>query len=240
MTTPVVPRLVAVELRKIATTRGSRVFLVIVALLGGISSALIAATAGSPTVEVASVLVPLGLLFALALPILGILIMTTDWQTRDVMGMFLVQPRRGRTFVAKVVAALVAAVVLLAAAMGVALGIAAAAGLATGRVLSWGGVAEGLSILSTGSLVGTALGVALGAAIQNATGAIVLSFLQVLVLDPVAGFLPQGTGAYLQSSSISAYLLEGGALAPALTGLVLWLLAPGAIGVWRHLRREVC
>lgn len=232
-------RLVSMEARKIVTTRSSRLFLVLVALLGGTVSAAAAAWAPSAAVEVSAALIPLGILFALALPVVGILVMTSDWQTRDVMGLFLAQPRRGRTFAAKIVAALLSTVVLLAGAVSVAIGIAALVALATRRSLVWSGVDEGLTVLSVAAVLGTCLGVALGAAVQNATGAIALSFLQVLVVDPLVGFLPNGVGPFLQSNSISALLLEGGSLLPALSGFVLWLLVPGGIGWWRHLTREV-
>lgn len=231
--------LVVAEVRKVVTTRSSRAVLIGMATLGGVFAGLAAALPPGETVAVGPALVALGLVFALAIPLVGILVMTSDWQSRDIAALFLAHPRRGVVFWAKASAAVLASVGLLITAPVVAVVIAGVAAISTGRTLDWGAAASGLALISTVTGVGVALGIALGAAIQHATAAIVLSFLQTLILEPALSAIPVDAVRHVRPGAISDFLLGEGGLGAALGGAFVWVVLPLVIGYVRHMRREV-
>lgn len=234
-----VGRLTLVESRKVFTTRGSRTFLIVVAVLGAALAVGAGFVGDAPEVNATVVLTVLGLMFTIAMPVLGALIFTSDWQHREIGSMFLAQPRRGRTFIAKLVASLLVTVLLLVASAVVATLLSFGLAILLHRPLVWTGLGEAAPQLLAGSVVGVLSGAALGAALKNAIGAISLSFLQALVIDPLLGFLPAGVGPYLMTGSITEFLTGGGALWPSVTAGLLWLVTPLAIGLARHCLGEV-
>lgn len=234
-----VGRLTLVEARKVFTTRGSRTFLLVVACLGAAIAVVVGFVGEAEEVNAAAVLTVLGLMFTIAMPVVGVLIFTSDWQHREIGSVFLAQPRRGRTFIAKLVASLLVTVLLLLAAAVVATLLSLGLAVLLHRPLVWTGLGEAVPQLLAGSFVGVVAGAALGAALQNAIGAISLSFLQTLLIDPLLGFIPAGVGPYLMTGSITEFAAGGGALLPSVTAALLWLVTPLAIGFARHRLGEV-
>lgn len=234
-----VGRLTLVEVRKVFTTRGSRTFLVVVASLGAVIAVAVGFLGGDQEVNAAAVLTVLGLMFAIAMPVVGVLTFTSDWQHREIGSMFLAQPRRTRSFVAKLVASLLVTALLLTAAAVIASLLSVGIGMLLQRPLVWTGLDEAVPQLLAGSFVGVLAGAALGAALQNAIGAISLCFIQTLLIDPLLGFAPAGVGRYLMTGSITEFVAGGGALAPFVTAGLLWLVAPLAVGLARHRLGEV-
>lgn len=227
-------RLTGVELRKLIITRSTRVFLIVLASMGTVAAAT-AALVGAPTVvSGATVFAVLGLVFTIAMPVLGVLIFTSDWQHREIVALFLAQPRRGRSFVAKVVATVVVSLALLAGTAVAAAAMSAAVGLALNRPLSWAGLDEAAVMLVSGSLIGVLAGAALGAALQNAIAAISLSFVQSLVLDPLLGLLSPQVGPFLMTSSITDFAIGAGDVGTFATSALVWLAVPFAVGYLRH------
>lgn len=235
----VVLQLMLVECRKLVTTLSTRVFLIVVAGLGGVVGGFAGVLGQDTMVNGAAVVAVLGLLFTIAMPVVGVLIFTSDWQHREIASMFLAQPRRLRTFLAKVLATIVVAGLLLVGAAVCAFGISAALAVVLSRPLVWDGLGEAVPLLTSGSLVGVLAGAALGAALKNAAAAIAASFLQSLVLDPLFGFLPNGIGPFLKTSAITDFASGAGELIPFLTATLLWLVLPFGVGLFRHLRGEV-
>lgn len=234
-----VVRLTLVEVRKVFTTRGSRTFLVVVASLGAVIAVAVGFLGDDQQVNAAAVLTVLGLMFTIAMPVVGVLIFTSDWQHREIGSVFLAQPHRSRSFVAKLIASLLVTALLLTAAAMVAGVLSAGLGMLLQRPLVWTGLDEAVPQLLAGSFVGVWAGAALGAALQNAIGAISLCFLQTLLIDPLLGFLPAGAGPYLMTGSITNFVAGGGALLPFVTAALLWLVAPLGIGFARHHLGEV-
>lgn len=234
-----VGRLTLVEARKVFTTRGSRTFLLVVASLGAVIAVAAGFLGGDQEVNAAAVLTVLGLMFTIAMPVVGVLIFTSDWQHREIGSVFLAQPRRSRSFVAKFVASLLVTALLLAAAAAIATLLSVGLGVLVQRPLVWTGLDEAIPQLLAGSFVGVLSGAALGAALQNAIGAISLCFVQALLIDPLLGFLPGEAGPYLMSGSITGFVAGDGAFWPFVTAGLLWLVAPLAIGLARYRLGEV-
>ncbi len=232
-------RLSLVEVRKVFTTLGSRTFLIVVASLGAVIAVAVGFLGDDQQVNAAAVLTVLGLMFTIAMPVVGVLIFTSDWQHREIGSIFLAQPRRSRSFVAKLIASLLVTALLLAAAAGIASVLSVGVGVLLQRPLIWTGLDEAVPQLLAGSFVGVLAGAALGAALQNAIGAISLCFLQTLLIDPLLGFVPAGVGPYLMTGSITSFVTGAGALVPFVTAGLLWLAAPLAIGLVRHRLGEV-
>lgn len=228
------PRLVAVEVRKLVDTRSS---LAICAVLAFIAVALVVGLAvigtrqGIP-VTFASLAGSIGLFTTLAMPLIGIMGMTSDTAHRTTLVYYpLVRGRTGQ-FWAKVLAAALLAVALqlfvflLSAAVAAALGSRPGAFDGAGREL-WDGLAA--------CLLSTMFGVGLAAAIRRTALAIVAVILVSLVGNGlILTLLPDASG-YLSSITAVGALLGGPEAPTALevaSSLTLWYVLPLGIGWW--------
>ncbi len=237
----------AVELRKSVDTRAGRWLLIIVGLiaLGGLAIGLFAVPSEARTFETMSQITMN--LVALILPVVGILLITSEWTQRSALTTFALVPRRGRVLVAKLIAGLVLAIAGWAVAYGLAvLGTAVAsrpAGLTGDEVwgLSTSGVLQSVLFLVL-TMFG---GMAFGLLFLNSAAAIVVNFLLptvfTIVATLVSGFRdaqpwfdPAVTWARLLSQD-----LAGRDWAQIGTTTAVWVLLPGVIGAYRMLTREV-
>jgi ABC-2 type transport system permease protein len=241
-TRPGLARLTAVELRKMTDTRaGFWLQLAIVVL----TFVVVAVTVLFGEAKDQTLRVMLSIAVAPAsvlLPIVGILLVSSEWSQRTAMTTFALVPRRPRVLAAKVLASVVLSLIALAlslvvAAVGTAL---AAPGLDDTWSLSaalWG---QNVVSLATG-MIG---GVALGAALLASAPAIVLSFVLPIAwaivgrlagLDAVARWLD---GTY-SLAPMTEHALSAMEWARAGTTLALWVALPLLIGLWRIQRGEI-
>src|SRR5689334_25040951 len=130
---PPLARLILVELRKAVDTRAGRWLLVLIALVAVGAAILTGVTGSDADRNLVHVLGDTSQLVAILLPVLGILLVTSEWSQRTALTTFTLVPRRER-----VIAAKAAAGVLLAAAATVVCAIVSAAVLDTAD-LSRGG-----------------------------------------------------------------------------------------------------
>jgi len=238
----------AVELRKAVDTRSGRWLLIVVGVLA-LGAAAIGAFAVSSDTRTFETVSQLAFNFVgLVLPVVGILIMTSDWSQRSALTTFALTPRRSRVLVAKLVGGLAIAVAgwavaFLAAALGTAVASRPAGfpaeqvwGLTAGRVLGpllW-------------MVLTTMLGVAFGLAFLTSAAAIVLTFVLPLawtILSSLVTVLREHVQAWLDTGTSWNHLLDndlsGQHWAQILTTTVVWVLLPGTIGAYRMLTREV-
>ncbi|MGC5168183.1 ABC transporter permease [Luteimicrobium sp. DT211] len=236
-------RLIRVEMRKMRDTRAGTWLL---AVLGGVAVAVmvgvfIVGDANDRTfldlLSVASI--PLSFM----LPVLGILLICSEWGQRTALVTFTLTPHRGRVLGAKIVAALLFALGAIAVA-AVPAAILAAVG---GADDPWSNVSVGLlARVLLAFVLGVAWGLAFGAALLNSALAIVAYFL-VPVLVSIVGGIWTGIADKvvwfdLNQSSSALYgtdAMSGSDWAHIGTGVLLWIVLPGAIGTWRVLRSEV-
>jgi ABC-2 type transport system permease protein len=239
---PSMGRLTAVELRKMVDTRaGFWLQLAVVALT--VVVVVVVCIVGNAQDQTLSQLLSAALAPAsILLPIVGILLVSSEWSQRTAPITFVLVPRRARVIAAKVLASVVLSIVAFAFCLAVtAIGTAVAApGIDGTWSLSAGLLGQSALSLITGVIIG----VAFGAALLSSAPAIVLSFVLPLgwaavgsihFFEPAARWL-DGTRSL---SPLTEHLLSGTEWARAGTTLAVWMVLPLAIGLWRILRDEV-
>jgi ABC-2 type transport system permease protein len=239
---PSLATLTRVELRKMYDTRAGFWLLLISGLLALLVAGLSGLLGDNDDHRLSEIFNGTSQVVTLLLPIVGILLVTSEWSQRTAQVTFTLVPRRGRVLAAKVSASVVLALVGFALALVLAV-IATALDPA----------ADGAWSLSAGMLAQTAFyvvvstlgGVALGAAILLSAPAIVASFVLPIGfsvatnlipgLDSVARWLDSGTTL----PDLTDHIYSAHAWARVGTTLLLWLGVPMAIGAWRFLRGEI-
>jgi hypothetical protein len=238
---PSLARLTLVELRKMVDTRaGLWLQITVVAL----TAALVAVfyVLAEPADLTLSVTLQVAAQPASALlPILGVLLVTSEWSRRTAMITFALVPHRSRILVAK----LSAGVLLALAATAVCLPVAAIATLfAPGGGETWSLPVELLGRLTLSVVISMFFGLAFGAMLLNSAPAIVAYF--------VLPFVSAGLGAIPQLSGIATWLDPLRSLGPLGadvmttaewahlgTMLALWIGVPLLVGLWRITRGEI-
>jgi ABC-type transport system involved in multi-copper enzyme maturation permease subunit len=243
--TPRIPlhRLVQVELRKLADTRSGKWLLITIALITAAIIAIFFATAdeGDRTFLnfIGITATPQGFL----LPVMGILLVTSEWTQRTALVSFTLMPVRGRVLAAKVLAALIAGL----AAILLAIGIASLATVLGGSEDAWANI--GLDDFGKFALLqgtGVLQGLAFGLLFLNSAAAIVTYFVVPIAfsivaelwgpLQDAAPWLDLGTS---QQPLFMGENLSGEQWAQLGTGTVIWVLVPFVLGLIRVLRAEV-
>jgi ABC-2 type transport system permease protein len=239
---PGMGRLTAVELRKMVDTRAGFWLQLAVVALTVIVVGAIDIWGGAEDQTLAQMLNAALAPASVLLPVVGILLVSSEWSQRTAPITFALVPHRGRVIAAKVAASVVLSVVafvlcLAVAAIGTAI---ASPGLDDTWSLSAGLLGQCALSLALGMI----MGVAFGAALLSSAPAIVLSFVLPLgwaaigsihALEPAARWLDSTRSL----SPLTEHLLSSTEWARAATTLALWLVLPLAIGMWRILRNEV-
>jgi ABC-2 type transport system permease protein len=239
---PGLGRLTLVELRKMTDTRAGFWLLLVTALL----TVAVVIVAGLAMDEedrtlrefIAIASAPISLLG----PVVGILLVTSEWTQRTSLITFTLVPHRTRVLAAKLLAGVSLALIGFQ--------ICLAAGLLATAV--FGGDADGTWSFSAALLGQDALsvlipmvaGIGFGAALLASAPAIVLFFVlptawtalgQISALEGAAKWLDQGrTTEHLMERALS-----GTEWARLGTSVVLWVLVPAVIGYWRVRRNDV-
>jgi ABC-type transport system involved in multi-copper enzyme maturation permease subunit len=177
------------------------------------------------------------------LPIVGILLVTSEWSQSTTLTTFALVPQRSRVVVAKILASLALSVTAFAICLVLAL---------AGTAMAAGGV-DGAWHLPTG-LAGQALfylaismvgGVAFGAALLSSAPAIVLSFVLPIawgITSSIVAWLDDA-GRWLDAGRtyqpLTDHMLSSTEWARLVTTIAVWVLVPLAIGLWRILHTEI-
>jgi ABC-2 type transport system permease protein len=238
MKAPSIARLTAVELRKMTDTRaGFWLQLVVVGLtLALVVAFSIFAETKDLTFENMLLITvqPAGFL----LPVIGILLVSSEWSQRTALITFTLVPKRWRVLLAK----LLAAVVLALAAMIISVPVAALATAISGA--TWdlhGEIVWQLVVFLTTAIV---MGVAFGAAILASAPAIVCYFALPISWSIVGSLKPfRGVADWLDGGQTLApltdHVMSSGEWQRALATLALWMVLPALIGAARIIRGEV-
>src|SRR4051794_7924736 len=179
---------------------------------------------------------------AVVLPVLGILLVTSEWSQRTGMITFTLVPVRSRVLGAKLIASLVLALATLVMAVAV---VAAGVLVASpGIEGTWTDAAaligQSAVFLTTGMVVGVAFGAVLRAS-TPATVALValpITWTAVASLSFFADAAPW-LDTRLALAPLHQEVLSATQWAQAGTALALWMLSPLLIGIWRITRQEV-
>jgi hypothetical protein len=243
--TPGVPmsRLVKVELRKLADTRAGKWLLVAIGVITALIILIFFLTADQSDRTFINFMgvtaTPQGFL----LPVLGILLVTSEWTQRTALVTFTLMPVRGRVLAAKVIAALIAGL----AAIVVALAVAAVATMLGGAGDAWANMgADDIGKFCLLQVSGVLQGLAFGLLFLNSAAAIVTYFVLPTAFSIVASlwralrdaapWVDLGTS---QQPLFSGTNLSGEEWAQLATSTVIWVVLPFVLGLVRVLRAEV-
>jgi hypothetical protein len=243
--TPRIPmsRLVKVELRKLADTRAGTWLLIAIGVITLLIIVIFFLTADRSdrtfTNFMGVTATPQGFL----LPVLGILLVTSEWSQRTALVSFTLMPVRGRVLAAKVVAALIAG----AAAIVLAMAVAALATVAGGAPDAWAGIGlDDVGKFGLLQLSGVLQGLAFGLLFLSSAAAIVTYFVLPTAFTIIASlwtalgdvqpWIDLGTS---QQPLFQAGHVSGQEWAQLTTSTVLWVVLPFVVGLVRVLRAEV-
>lgn len=242
-------RTLTVEFRKAVDTRASRVLLgvalgatVALSVVVGLFHRQLLGTTAIATAWTGSIGFA-GFVLSMLLPVVVILLVTTEWSQRTALTTFTSEPRRGRVVLAKALVALgmfVACEVLRYGLSAAASGIAAARGASIDWSLNWSYLAG--SIITELISMMVAFGFAL--ALCNSPAAIV-TYMALPSLFAMLSLVPglKSTIKWVSVQNASVPLATGEwtmhDVWPLLSAAAIWAGIPTAIGVLRHLRREI-
>jgi ABC-2 type transport system permease protein len=239
---PGLGRLTLVELRKMTDTRAGFWLLSITALLTVALVVLAGLTIDEQDrtlrefIGVASA--PLSILG----PVVGILLVTSEWSQRTTLITFTLVPHRSRVLAAKLLAGVALSVTGYQLCLAAGLLATAAFGGDTDATWSLSAALIGQMWLSVA--IGLVAGIGFGAVLLASAPAIVLFFALPTVwavvgsidaLEGVAGWLEQGQ----TMAPLMEHGLSGGEWARLATSCVLWVALPVLIGLWRVKRNDV-
>ena len=239
---PGLGRLVAVELRKMVDTRAGfwlQVAMVVLTVVVVVVRLLVGDAADHTFQSVLDAgLQPAAIL----LPVLGILLVTSEWSQRTGLITFALVPMRSRVLGAKLIASLLLAVAMLAISVAV---------VAAGVVVSspgvegtWSDAAPLIGQSAVNLTAGMVVGVALGAILLASAPAIVLlfalpvSWMAVVSLPVFSGVAPWVDYAR-DLGQTTEYVMSATQWAHVGTSLALWMVLPLLLGTWRITRREI-
>jgi ABC-2 type transport system permease protein len=239
---PGLGRLVAVELRKMVNTRAG-FWLQVATVAITVVAVLIRSVVGDAADHTFASVLDVGLQpAAVLLPVVGILLVTSEWSQRTGMITFALVPVRSRVLGAKLIASLVLALATLV--MSVAVVAAGVLVASPGVDGTWSDAATLIGQSAVFLTTGMVVGVAFGAVLLASAPAIVALFALPITWTAVASlsFFTDAApwlDTRLALAPLHEEVLSATQWAQAGTALALWMLVPLLIGVWRITRREV-
>lgn len=239
---PGLGRLVAVELRKMVDTRAG--FWLPVAMVAlTVIVVVVRLHVGDRADHTFQSALNVGLQpSAVLLPVLGILLVTSEWSQRTGLITFALVPVRSRVLGAKLIASLLLAVAMLTIVVAV---VAAAVFVSSPGVEgTWSDAAPLVGQSAVNLTAGMVVGLALGAALRAPAPAIVLllvlptTWLAVLSLPVFSGVAPWVDYASALGQ-VTEHVMSATQWAQLGTTLVIWMVLPLLIGARRITRSDV-
>jgi ABC-2 type transport system permease protein len=244
-------RLVRVEARKAYDTRAGFWLLVATAVLTGLVMVIQLSVVVAQDLDVSfnDFLTSTNFSMALLLPVLGILLLTSEWSQRTAMVTFSLEPRRPLVILAKLVVGVALAVAAVVVALVLATICTALYGPLSGTSPTWdAGVWHTLGFVLL-QLIGMLTGFAFAALLLNSPAAIVIYMVYSFVFP---GLFELGASLigwfetvrpwidfnYAQGPLVDATMTGEDWAHFAVSGTI-WLVLPLAVGISRVLRAEV-
>lgn len=238
---PGLARLTRIELRKMVDTRAGLWLQVAIAAIT-LVVVVVLCIVGDPEDRTLWDLLSLAIAPAfILLPIVGILLASSEWSQRTAMVTFALVPQRSRVMAAKLAASVVLSLVALAIGVVVALVATALAGSGVDGTWSLSVGLVGQSALSLAASM--IMGVGFGAVLLSSAPAIVVYFALPTAWSAL-GSIPalEGVARWIDTSSLEPltdHPLSATEWAHAATTLALWVVVPVLAGLWRIARAEV-
>jgi len=245
-------RLVRVELRKSYDTRAG--FWLLVSIIGIVTVvvgiALIITLVQAEPILLGDFVAIAAYITAFMLPILAIMLVTTEWSQRSALTTFALEPRRERIVLAKMVVSVLLTLLTLLAALVVGVLCTAICEVAQPELTTWDLGLDGLAGFLVTQNLAVLGGLAIATLLLNTPASIVLFVVYRFVLP---GLFAAGNALIGGFDSISPWLdfqaaqddiyewdLSGvEEWSHLLVSGALWLVLPVAVGLWRILRAEV-
>ena len=238
-TRPALPRLTAVELRKSIDTRAGFWLLFLVALSVLAVVVLILAVGKAEDQTFAGLFGDTIGVASIFLPIVGLLLVTSEWSQRTALSTFTLVPERGRVVAAKLLAG--CALALVAVAICLALS-------AIGNLIAGGSWKFDLSHLGEGvlyELFGMLGALALGLLLMHSALAIVTYFVLPTVVGIVVEVVPglDDAAKWFEPNQVTTPLAEGTIHGAGWSHFAvtagIWVLLPLVLGLLRLQRHEL-
>ena len=241
-TRPSLTRLTAVELRKMTDTRAGFWLQLVVVALTVVVVGIVCIVGHERDQTLRELLNAAVQPASVLLPVMGVLLVTSEWTQRTTLITFTLVPHRSRVVVAKLAAAVVLSLAALAVAFVVAVvGTAIAApSIADAWALPLGLLGQIVLVLATG-MIG---GVAFGAVLLASAPAIVALFALPLATGALGSIHAlEGVARWVDSTRSLApmtdHVMDGTEWARVGVTLAVWMVVPVLIGLWRIARSEV-
>lgn len=243
-------RLAKVEARKALDTRAGRWFAIAILGLVVVVMVIFSLAAGDPDKSFGNYLGIAGGVLGYFLPILVIMLVTSEASQRNGLVTFTLEPKRPRVVAAKFIAGVALGVGVMVLAFVLAL-LGQALGSATGGTGGWD--VEGMQLFNgfvLANLIAIFTGFAIGMLIMNTPGAIVTYFGYSLILPSAVGILSALSSTF---EKIAPWIEFNTAQMPLFTGDgtptgeewaqfavagTIWLIVPLVLGTMRLLRIE--
>lgn len=240
---PGLARLIRVELRKMYDTRAGFWLLLIAVLLAAVVAGLVMFLGNTEDHNFRTSLDGATNVMNFLLPVMGILLVTSEWSQRTAQTTFMLVPQRERVLVAKICAALILALSAFVVALALAAFFTVIGGEDFGSEGAWSMDAVLLPQTALFYAISMLVGVGLGAAILLSAPAIVASFalpLGVALVFAIAG--AEDTSKWVDqsiTSSLSNHALSGHEWLQLLVTVLIWVVTPMTVGLYRFVRSEI-
>ena len=243
-------RLVRVELRKSYDTRASFWLLATIALVVLAAEVIVLAvvTVQDQPVSFGDFIAVAAFLTSFLLPVLGIMVVTTEWSQRTAMVTFALEPRRSLVIVAKALVGVLLTLATVAASIAIGLVCTLLYGAFEGHIDWMFGWPDFLAFLIT-QVLAMLGGFALAALLLNTPAAIVVFFIYKWVLPILFALGAALMGWFetlapwldFQAAQVAIWDWSSDAedWAHLVVSGLLWLGVPLAVGIRRVLRAEV-
>jgi ABC-2 type transport system permease protein len=243
-------RLARVEYRKALDTRAGRWLVIGILILVAAIMVIYSFAANDDSKDLDDYLTGAGSTLGYFMPIIVIMLVTSEASQRNGLVTFTLEPRRPRIVLAKFIAGLGLAVTVMVAAFVIAL-LGTLLGAATGGHTDWS--PDGHLLFNgfvLANLINIFTGFAIGMLIMNTAGAIVAYFGYTLILNIAVAILSnlsswfENAAPWIHLQTAQAPLFDGDYTptghewAQIATAAFIWLVVPLAVGIWRLLRIE--
>jgi ABC-2 type transport system permease protein len=236
-------RLVQIELRKAVDTRAGRWLLVVIALVALGTAILTAVTGDAGDRNLPHVLGDAVQLVSILLPVLGVLLVTSEWSQHTALTTFTLVPRRSRIIAAKAGAGALLAVAATVVCIAVSAVVLVAAD--HGRAGLWHGAGQAIGYAFVYQILNLLLGIGFGMLFRNTPVAVVVYFVAPTAWSILTGAISAlaATGRWLDPSTSWNHLAGGTVTATTwaqvATTAAVWIALSLLAGGWRVLRRPV-
>jgi ABC-2 type transport system permease protein len=246
-TRPGLGRLIRVELRKMYDTRAGFWLLLAAVALAALAAGLTILTGSDSGRNFSNAVDNSTQAMNFLVPIVGILLVTSEWSQRTAQVTFTLVPQRERVLVAKIGAALLLAlsafaVTLILSAVFTAIGGKDSIDTGLGAWEIGGDVLLQVALFFVVSML---IGVGIGAAILLSAPAIVAAFVLpvgvslvcelISGLNDVANWIGQGEAL----SPLTDHALSGTEWGRVVTATLIWAALPLAVGLYRFMKSEI-